>query len=71
MGYHHKDENSCNNVADVSDQNFKVPVYSYVNGKDFCRAVKRCLESIDAENENKGHGCRRCGCRCNRRRKYF
>lgn len=75
MGCHHKNNVAgasnkgydCNNVSDVSDANFKVPVYSYINGKDFCRAVNRCLKLNEAENENNGHGCH---CGCKRRRKY-
>ncbi|GGF15136.1 hypothetical protein GCM10010954_12180 [Halobacillus andaensis] len=53
---------SCNNndVAGVSDDNFRVPVKSFIEGEDFCRAVNRCLRNDlagaedDRRRRNKG-----------------
>ncbi len=53
-----------NNVAGASD--FKVPVRSYIDGEDFCRAVNRCLrDDMVGGAEDRNH---RCCCKHHRRR---
>lgn len=52
----------CNDVAGAND--FKVPVYSYIDGEDFCRAVKRCLANTEDDNN------KRC-CKCNKCRHHY
>ncbi|WP_245807739.1 hypothetical protein [Halobacillus massiliensis] len=53
------DKGSCNNVAGVSDNNFKVPVKSYIDGEDFCRAVNRCLNNdVMGASENNNNSRR-------------
>lgn len=55
--------NNCNNVAGVSEANFKVPVYSHIDGKDFCRAVNRCLDQRLAAEEENNERSNHCGCK--------
>lgn len=59
---------NCNNLAGASDANFRIPVYSYIDSRDFCRAVNRCVANqlLAAEDENNRHG----HCRCKRCREY-
>ncbi|MFC7321244.1 hypothetical protein [Halobacillus campisalis] len=45
-----------NNVAGISDDNFRVPVKSFIDSDDFCRAVNRCLLDdlvAGAEDDNR------------------
>jgi hypothetical protein len=54
--------NRRNNVGgDFDDNNFKVKVHSHIDGRDFCRGVRRCLSDLldDADDRRHDNGCRR------------
>ncbi|SFA71304.1 MULTISPECIES: hypothetical protein [unclassified Bacillus (in: firmicutes)] len=60
--------NNRDNVAGVSDRNRNrnrdVRFQGTINGDDFCRAVRRCLEDdrvAGVEDENRNNRCRRRG----------
>ncbi|CEG25752.1 hypothetical protein [Bacillus sp. B-jedd] len=36
-------ENENPNVAGVSNENFRVPFTGFIESREFCRAVRRCL----------------------------
>lgn len=38
-----RNNNGRDSVAGAFDNNFKVPVRAFIDGEDFCRAVRRCL----------------------------
>lgn len=43
MGCSHNNRDSRDSVAGAFDRNFKVPVKAFIDGEDFCRAVRRCI----------------------------
>lgn len=47
----------CHNTGDVHRESFKVPVYAYIDSRDFCSAVDRCL-APEKENYHHHHHCR-------------
>lgn len=54
----------CNDVAGIYDDDFRVPVYSYIDSEDFCRAVHRCLDKFeDEENSRRDNRCKCKKCR--------
>ncbi|WP_071460559.1 hypothetical protein [Bacillus massilinigeriensis] len=64
MGRYRREE-----VGGVANNNFKVKFHGYIDGADFCRAVRRCVindllvaGAQDNENDN-----RRCHCKKHRR----
>lgn len=37
------DEKGLEDLAGIFDENFKVKVHAFIDGEDFCDAVRRCL----------------------------
>ncbi|WP_064091594.1 hypothetical protein [Rossellomorea aquimaris] len=55
--------NRRDDVAGASDRNFRVPVKAFIEGEDFCRAVRRCIADdlvAGARDDNRDRRRRRC-----------
>ncbi|BCB04674.1 hypothetical protein [Bacillus sp. KH172YL63] len=47
-----------NDVAGVSDRDFRVPVKAYIEGEEFCRAVRRCMDNdVAGESDDRRRRC--------------
>ena len=64
MGCSQNKRETRDSVAGAVDRNFKVPVRAFIDGEDFCRAVRRCLINDlvagvrdDNQNQNRRKNC--------------
>lgn len=63
-----RNNNGRDNVAGAFDTNFKVPVKAFIDGEDFCRAVRRCLindlvAGAQDDQQNNNNHRKQCGWR--------